>query len=263
MADLEVRMSKLVLRLVCLLGAFPSIADAAEYPVVGMSQSVSPDPDLKAFVASFHAAITAKKPDYKKINAMFAPRVAAFTRSLDPLQPWGKRDAITKDHLNEVVDVIVEQGPPQDGVAAPDYRPDALAMMANMIGDASHLGKIKEVPGSLCAPAAWSYDVKSMQKFAASNDDQISSLRFFAVTKTMLAKPKASAKSTGELPAYVPLSFIYEKNTPSNWGKFVSANGLTGFLRDDVAQLGFSQMHVCFGKVSGKYRVTGIFGYGL
>lgn len=254
-------MKSLALTLAFIVGGFTT-ATANEL-VVSRSQPATPDAALSSFVTSFRAAITAKKPDYRKINAMFAPKVAAFSRSLDPLQPWFKSNAITADYLNEIIDVIVEQGPLQDGVAAPDYRTDALSMMAGMIGDGTNFGKIKEVPGALCAPAAWSYDVKAMKKFAASNDDQVSSLRFFSAPKAMLAKPKVSAKSVGELPAYVPLSFIYEKTTPENWGKFVSADGLTGFLKDDTEQLGFSQMHVCFGKVSGKYKVTGIFGYGL
>jgi hypothetical protein len=254
-------MKSLALILAFIVGNLTS-ATANEL-IVSRSQPATPDAALSAFITSFRAAITAKKPDYKKINAMFAPKVTAFTRSLDPLQPWFKSNSITADYLNEIVDVIVEQGPPQDGVATPDYRTDALSLMAGMIGAGSNLGKIEEVPGSLCAPAAWSYNVKAMKKFAASNNDQVSSLRFFSTPKAMLAKPKVSAKSVGELPAYVPLSFIYEKTTPENWGKFVSANGLTGFLKDDTEQLGFSQMHICFGKVSGKYKVTSIFGYGL
>lgn len=244
-----------------ILAALPAVA--AKSVTVGYQSQVTPDAQFMEFVTAFRAAITAKKPDYKKISTMLAPRINAFSRSLDPLAPWHKHDAITADHINEIADIIVEQGPPQDGVAEPDYRVDALAQMARMIGDGSNFGKIKEVPGAICAPAAWSYNVKAMKTFAASNDDQVSSLRFFASSKMMLAKPKASANPVGELPAYVPISFIYEKTTPDTWGKFISANGLTGYLQDDDAQLGFSQMHVCFGKVSGRYKVTGIFGYGL
>lgn len=254
-------MLKVVLPLTCLLGTFPLVANAADYPVVGLSQTVAPDAALTTFVASFRAAITANKPDYKKISLMFAPKLNAFSRSLDPLQPWHKHDAITADYLNEIADIIVEQGPPVDGNAEPDYRPDALAQMAGIMGPS--FGKIKEVPGQICSPAAWSYDLTAMKKFAASNDDQVSSLRFFAEPKVMRSKPKSSAKATGTLPALVPISFVFEKATPENWGKFISANGLTGFLPDDREQLGFSQMHVCFGKVSGKYKVTAIFGYGL
>lgn len=236
---------------------------AAQSVTVGYKRQVTPDAQLTEFVSAFRAAITAKKPDYKKIDAMLAPKMSAFSRSLDPLAPWHKHDAITADYINEIANIIVEQGPPEDGVAAPDYRVDALAQMAHIIGDGSNFGKIKEVPGAICAPADWSYDAKAMKKFAASNDDQVGSLRFFAGTKMMLTKPKTTAKLVGELPAFVPISFIYEKSTPENWGKFISATGLTGYLQDDDAQLGFSQMHVCFGKVSGKYKVTGIFGYGL
>ncbi len=254
------------LRAACISGALvlatlPALS--AQSVTVGYKSQVTPDAQLVEFVTAFRAAITAKTPDYKKIDAMLAPKVSAFSRSLDPLTPWHKHDAITADHINEIADIIVEQGPPQDGVAEPDYRVDALAQMARIIGDASNFGKIKELPAALCAPAAWSYDVKAIKKFAASNDDQVSSLRFFSGPKMMLTKPKVTAKPVDELPAFVPISFIYEKTTPDNWGKYISATGLTGYLQDDNAQLGFSQMHVCFGKVSGKYKVTGVFGYGL
>ena len=254
-------MKPIILAFAVVIGNFT--AASADELMVSRSQPAVPDAALSAFITAFRAAITAKKPDFKRINAMFAPKVAAFSRSLDPLQPWFKSEAITADYLNDIADIIVEQGPAQDGVAPPDYRRDALSLMAGMIGGGSNLGKIKEMPGSLCAPAAWSYDVKAMKKYAASNDDQVSSLRFFAATKVMLTKPKSTAKAAGELPAFVPLSFVYEKTTPENWGKFVAANGLTGYLPDDEGQLGFSQMHICFGKVSGKYKATGIFGYGL
>ena len=243
------------------MGTLPALA--MQSVTVGHKSQVPPDAQLTEFVTAFRAAITANKPDFKTITAMLAPKINAFSRSLDPLAPWHKHAAITADHLSEIAAIIVEQGPPQDDVAGPDYRVDALAQMARIIGDGSNFGKIKEVPGAICAPAAWSYDVKAAKTFAASNDDQVSSLRFFASAKTMLAKPKASANPIGELPAFVPISFIYEKSTPDNWGKYISANGLTGYLQDDDAQLGFSQMHVCFGKVSGQYKVTGIFGYGL
>ncbi len=238
-------------------------AAAANELTITYGNTVKPDAKLQEFVDAFRGEITANVPDYKKINAMFAPQVKAFSRSLDPTAPWFKMKPIVSDYLDGIIDVIVEQAPLPDDAKQPDYRPDALSMMADILASGP-MGKIKDIPGAVCAPAAWSYDVAAAKKFAESQESEVSGLRFYGTNKTLLSKPKASAGAAGIVPAQVPLIFAYEKDSPEGWGHYQAANGVAGYMKDDAAkELHVSQMHVCFGKVSGKYKVTGIFGYGL
>jgi hypothetical protein len=254
------------LRAACVSGALILIALpalAAQSITVGLKSQVKPDAQLTEFVSLFRAAITAKKPDYKKISAMFAPKVSAFSRSLDPLAPWNQQEAIGADYLKEIANIIVEQGAPE-GTAEPDYRPDALAQMASIIGDGSNFGTIKELPNAICAPAEYKFSAKAITAFAKKYDNDAHSLRFYASASTLMSAAKAGAKSSGDVPAFTPIAVIYDAKVPEGWGHLAAANGISGYLKnDDREQLGFSQMHVCFGKVSGTYKVTGIFGYGL
>ena len=236
----------------------------ADELVISYGDTVKPDAELKAFVDKFRTAITAKRPDYDKINGMFAPRMKAFSRSLDPLQPWHKMAPITSNHLDEIIDVIVEQAPLPDDAKQPDYRPDALSMMADMLA-AGPMGEVKEIPGSVCAPAAWKFDADAVAAFLKTVDDSANSVRFYKDQTALLAKPKAGSKVIGTLPAFALASPYSKAIEPQGWTKLTSASGLSGYVRDDDSQeaLYLSQMHICFGKVSGKYKVTGIFGYGL
>ena len=241
-----------------------SSASAADDISISRRGVVEPDAELKAFVGQFEAAITAKKPDYKKIGKMFAPKVTTFQRSLDPLQPWNKTEPLTGDYLDGIIDIIVEQAPLPDDQPQPDYRPDALAMMAMML-DAGPLGEVKELPGAVCAPAQWSYDAAKVKAFAKKSDTGVSGMRFYKEDTPLFAKPKKGAKQAAMLPAYTLVAWDSPMDEPDNWMRVVSASGLEGHIADTDSNEGtyLSQMHVCFGKVSGKYKITGIFGYGL
>jgi hypothetical protein len=239
-------------------------AAGADELVINYGNTVKPDAALKAFVGQFQAAIAAKKPDYKKINGMFAPKVKAFSRSLDPLQPWNKSDTLTSKYIDGIIDIIVEQAPLADNAPQPDYRLDALAMMAHMLASGT-LGSMKEIPGSVCAPAEWSYDTAKVAAFLKAADDSANSVRFYPDETPLFAKPKKAAKQIGAVPANSLVSPNSPVIEPDGWMKLTSAGGLSGYAHDDDTRTVhyLSQMHVCFGKVSGKYKVTGIFGYGL
>ena len=246
-----------------ILGLAITSANAGDI-TVSFGNTVKPDSQLAAFVESFRAAITAKKPDYAAINGMFAANMQAYSRSLDPSQPWRKMKPITANHLDEIIDVIVEQAPLPDDAKQPDYRPEALSMMAAML-NAGPLGKLKELSGSICAPAARAYDVKAAKAFAKQQEASIGSLRFYRHPVALFAKADEASASAGDLPANVLANFSSKVMEPEGWAQLTTSGGITGFAREtsyNEPQY-LSQMHVCFGKVSGQYKVTGIFGYGL
>ena len=255
-------MKSVFLPVILLAGAATS-ANAKDI-AVSFGDTVKPDTELAAFVDGFQSAIMAKKPDYDAISSLFAPSMHAFSRSLDPSVPWNKMKPITANHIDEIIDVIVEQAPLPDDAKQPDYRPEALSMMASML-KAGPLGKLKELPGSICAPAARAYDVKAAKSFAKQQGSSVGSLRFYRHPVALFAKADEASASAGDLPANVLANFSSKVMEPEGWAQLTTSGGITGFAREtpyNEPQY-LSQMHVCFGKVSGQYKVTGIFGYGL
>lgn len=238
---------------------------AAKELTVTYGDVIKPDAELKAFIDSFANAISAKKPDYKAIDGFFAPSMGSFSRSLDPLQPWFKAEPITANHLDEIIDVIVEQAPLPDDVKQPDYRPEALSMMAAML-KAGPLGSIKEAKGQACAPASYKFDRKAVTAFVKASKDSINGFRFYKQNIQLLEKPQAVAGKAAVLPAGTLVTLQTDENLPDGWAKLTGlGGGISGYMKDNPKNPEYflNQMHVCFGKVSGQYKVTSIFGYGL
>lgn len=237
---------------------------AAEGIVVTYADPVKPDRELAAFVADLRQKLAAaKEADYPAIEALFAPKVLTFQRSLDPFQPWKKSQPITGNYLNEAADVMVEQGAPPADAPMPDFRPDLLKQLLQNLPEDVVFGRMKEVRKAICAPASYSIDRKAALDFAGKYESEPAGLRFYASPVELRKKPTKTAASAGEVPAYTVMSFIYDKDAPADWALYIGSNGVKGYFQDSDDTLYLSQQHLCFGKVKGKYRITAIFGFGL
>lgn len=246
---------------ILLLATLPHAAAAGEL-TVSRADAIQPDADLlKTMVEIRTLAAKGSKKNLRKIEALFAPEVKAFTRGLDPFQPWNPVDDLTGNYLHGVANVMVEQGEIEAGMPVPDYRLEAMKQVAALVGEGATFGALPEAPGAICAPAAYKVDRKAALAFAKHFELDAYSLRFFAEDVLLADKPRGKR---GEIvPANTLMMFDYDPGTPEGWGLYETAGGAKGYLKDRDDTLGLAQHHVCFAKVKGKYRITAIFGYGL
>lgn len=239
----------------------PEVATAAELHV-SHAGVVEPDAELRATVTELSAlAVKGREKDILKVETFFAPNVQSFVRSLDPFQPWKRVDDISGKYLTGVADIMVEQGELAAGMKVPDYQLEAMKMIATLIADGTPFGTLDDVPGAVCAPAAYKVDRKAALAFARKFELDAHSLRFYGGDVVLAEKPKA--KKGRVVPAGSLIMFDYHPDLPEGWGYYETAGGVKGYMADREDALGLSQNHVCFTKVKGKYRISAIFGYGL
>jgi len=239
----------------------PGIASAAELHV-SHAGVVEPDAELRATVAELSALATkARARDIRKVEAFFAPDVKSFVRSLDPFQPWKQVDDISGEYLAGVANIMVEQGELAAGMPVPDYRLEAMKMIAALIADGNVFGTLDDAPGAVCAPAAYKVDRMAALAFAKTFELDAYSLRFYGADVLLAEKPKAEKGRV--VPANSLIMFDYRPDLPEGWGYYETAGGVKGYMADREDTLGLSQNHVCFAKVKGKYRISAVFGYGL
>lgn len=244
-----------------LLACLPQIASAGELQVA-RADVIQPDTELQATVAEFRSlAALGSKEQIGKVEAFFAPKVKAFTRGLDPFQPWNPLDDIEGDYLERAASMMLEQGEAEAGLPAPDYRLEAMKTIAGLVAEGAAFGALPEMPGAVCAPAGYKVDRKAAQAFARKFELNASSLRFYAEDIVLVRKPKEEKGRV--VSANTLIMFDYDPKAPDGWGYYETAGGIRGYMRDREDTLGLSQNHVCFSKVRGKYRITAIFGYGL
>ena len=231
--------------------------------VVSWADTVEPDAQLKATVAELRQrAAGGRTSNLRKMEALFAPRVKVFTRSLDPFQPWNPVRDLTGEYLAGTADVMVEQGELAAGLPVLDYRLEAMKVLAALVPETgATFGTLREAPGAVCAPAVYKVDRKKALAFARRFESDAYSLRFHPVDVVLSPAPKGTDGQV--VPAYTLMMFDYDPEAPEGWGLYETAGGAKGYMRDREDALGLSQNHVCFGKVDGEYRITAVFGYGL
>ena len=246
-----------VLLPVCLAWA----GNAAELEV-SRADAVRPDPELAATVSEL-GSLAAKGggKNIAKVEAFFAPKVKVFTRSLDPFQPWNPVEGLTGNYLSGVADVMVEQGEIEAGLPVPDYRLEAMKRIASLIGDGATFGTLPEMPGAVCAPAAYKVDRKAALAFARKFELDAYSLRFHPDDVFLADRPRGKRGTL--VPPNTLMMFDHDPRAPEGWGLYETAGGVKGYMEDRDDTLGLAQNHVCFAKVKGRYRITAVFGYGL
>jgi hypothetical protein len=249
--------------MVSLVAITPAKAVAGDL-TVRFGGVVKPDAELRDFVADIRRLyMSEQKFDPRKADALFAPRVKTFWRSLDPFQPWKRNGDIRTDYLRGAADIMVEQGEPEEGKPLPDYRPDALKAIAEQVTDGQPFGTLKEMPGAICAPAEYRVDRKAALTFAKKFELDAYSLRFFAQDSMLYAKPNLKSDFIGTVPPYTLMMFDHDPKAKDPWALYETSGGKRGYLMDDKPVLGLAQHHVCFAKVRGRYRIVALFGYGL
>jgi hypothetical protein len=240
----------------------PVIA-AADSLTVGFTGVVKPDAKLQAFVDDIRRlGISQQKRDYRKFDALFAPRVKTFWKSLDPFQPWNRTDDIRSDYLRSAADVMVEQGELEEGRPAPDYRPDAIRTIVEQIAGNKPFGTMKEMPGAICAPAEYKVDREAARAFAKKFELDAYSLRFYPEHVALSPRP-GSAAVAAMVPPHTLMMFDYDASAPRDWGRYETSDGTKGYMKDRDDTLNLAQHHVCFAKVGGQYKIVALFGYGL
>jgi len=236
-------------------------ANAGEL-LVSYTGVTAPDAALQATVEQLRqVAGQAEAQDIGKVEGFFARTVKTFRRSLDPFQPWTRGESLTGHYLSGVADVMVEQGDVEPGKPIPDYRLAAAKMLAGLLPEDAVFGKLAEVPGAVCAPAAYKVNRKAALAFARRFELDGYSLRFFSHEVVLTDLPRTDTGRT--VPANTLMMFDYDPKTPENWGRYETAGGVRGYMADRDDTLGLSQSHVCFAKVRGSYRIVAVFGYGL
>jgi hypothetical protein len=230
---------------------------------VRFRNTVEADSALKAFVGRLVSLGSAKAIDDKAVAALFAPRVKAFTRGLDPFKPWISIEDISGNYLGGAANIMVEQGEIPEGGALPDYRPEALKIIVEQVTRGDPFGTLNELPGAICAPAAYKVDRKAALRFAGKYRLDAYSLRFFAQPMGLYQQQNIKGELLGMVPPYTLMMFDYDPVAKEPWALYEASTGIKGYLREEPPALGLAQHHVCFGKFKGKYRIVGLFGYGL
>ncbi|MGV3551068.1 hypothetical protein [Rhizobium sp.] len=244
-----------------LLTVAPAMVRAAELKVA-YADVVQPDAGLLKSVSQLRTlAAPGSKKNIAKVEAFFAPEVKVFSRSLDPFQPWHPIDSLKGKYLDGVANAIVEQGEYEPDRPAPDYRLDAMKQIAGLISADATYGSLPEMPGAVCAPAAYEVDRKASLAFAKRFNLDAYSLRFFPQEVVFANNLKSKIGKT--VPANTLIMFDYHPELPEGWGYYETAGGVKGYMKDRDDTLGLSQHHICFSRVAGRYKVSAIFGYGL
>lgn len=241
--------------------SYAQISRAEELRVT-FGNVMTPDADLRRTLAELRGlAAAGSARNIQKVETFFAAGTKTFSRGLDPFEPWRPGPKLTRNYLDGVASVMVEQGEFEEGRAIPDYRLTAMQLIASLISDDTTFGTLPEIPGATCTPAAYKVDRKAVRAFARRFELDAHSLYFFA-DDVFLAKAPGSRR--GEtVPANALLISDYDPGTPDGWKRVQTAGGVKGYLKDRDDPLELSQSHVCFAKIKGNYRITAIFGYGL
>jgi hypothetical protein len=239
-----------------------SVTAHAQAITVGFRHVVEPDAELQKFVEKLKS-MAVKNPDYSRIDALFAPRVKTFRKSLDPFQPWTRTDDLTADYLRGAADIMVEQAELPETGPAPDYRPDALGTIVAQVSKGDPFGALKEMPGAVCSPADYKVDRKGATKFAGKYRLDAYSLRFFGDETVLWKRPNDDSRIVARVPPYTLMMFDFDPSAREPWAFYEVSDGRKGYLKEQQPMLGLAQNHVCFGKVKGRYRIVALFGYGL
>lgn len=229
---------------------------------VASADGTAADADLRRTLGELRMlAAAGKAENIRRVEAYFAGRTKTFTRGLDPFEAWRPGPWLTRDYLEGAASLMVEQGEFQEGRALPDYRLEAMKLLASLIPGDARFGALPEMPGAQCTPAGYKVNRKAALAFSKRFGQDADGLHFFA-SEVFLARAPESRQGE-RVAANTLIIFDNHLDTPQGWMRSETAGGVKGYLKERDDMLGFSQNHVCFAKVKGRYRITALFGYGL
>jgi len=246
------------------MAAFSFPALAADGIVVGYKDVVEPDPALVAFAQEIvQAWISIKRVDPSRRDKFFAPTVKTFMKNETPLQPFGPRDDITSDYLRHAVFTFrVKKGsiPDQD---VDDYTSGAMSDIGRQIHRKPVWGTLPEVPGMVCAGAAYDVDPQAVAKFSRMHGVRIDKLVFYKETASFYEGQTHKSEFVGHVPPYTLIAVAKDDVATEGWHPLIASTGIKGYMGDPVEPQTLVQKHVCFTKVDGEYRIGALFGYGF
>lgn len=242
--------------------SFPALA--ADGIVVGYKDVVEPEPQLVAFTQEIvQAWISIKRVDPSRRDKFFAPTVKTFMKNETPLQPFEPRDDITSDYLrNAVFTFRVKKGsiPDED---IDKYTLGAMSDIGRQIRRNPVWGTLPEVPGMVCAAAAFDVDIQAVAKFSRMHGVRIDKLVFYKEPVALYAGKTHKSEFVGNVPPYALIAVGKDDVATEDWHPLIASTGIKGYVGDPVEPVSLVQKHVCFTKVDSEYRIGALFGYGL
>ena len=249
----------------------PDFAHAAALRAVP-AEVVTPEPALAEFVAQLHGLAQstaaarspkAREAGYLAIDALIAPDLKGFSRTLDPLAKWGVVKPEGKDGLDKMASYMIEQDELPDGARQPDYREKLVKELVDRTAPDVSFGRLADLPGALCTPARLGFDSKKVAAFAKAHDTDAYSLRVAPAGLGLRAAARKTEASGPALPTGTILALDLDAPLIDGWARVVTSDGVAGWAADTAVADGLSQMHICFAKHSGGYQLVGFFAFGL
>lgn len=242
--------------------SFPALA--ADGIVVGYKDVVEPEPELEAFAQEIvQAWISIKRVDPSRRDKFFAPIVKTFMKNGTPLQPFEPREDITSDYLRNAVFTFrakKESIPDED---IDKYTLGTMSDIGRQIRWNPVWGTLPEVPGMVCAGAAFDVDAQAVAKFARIYGAGLDKLVFYKEPLALHAGKSQKSEFVGNVPPYTLIAVGKGDVASEDWHPLIASTGIKGYMGDPVEPVTLMQKHVCFTKVDGEYRIGALFGYGF
>lgn len=246
------------------MAAFSLPTLAADGISVGYKNVVEPDPALADFAQEIvRAWISIKRVDPSRRDRFFAPVVKTFIKNETPLQPFEPRDDITSDYLRNAVFIFrAKKGSILDE-DIDDYTLGTMSDIGRQVFRKPVWGTLPEVPGMVCAAAAYDVHPKAVAKFSRMHGVRIDKLVFYKETISLYAGKTHKSEFIGYVPAYTLIAIANDDVATEDWHPLIASTGINGYMGDPIPLETLVQKHVCFARVDGEYRISALFGYGL
>lgn len=243
--------------------SMPALADQGI--TVGYKNVVKPDPELVEFTHEIRRSwMSAKLFDPSTRDTFFAPDVKTFIKTETPFQPFEPRDDITSDYLVNAVPIMRarkgEEVPKKDRWRLAH---GALAEIGRQVTHNPVWGTLPEVPGMICAGAAFDVDQRAVAKFSRMHGVRIDELVLSKQAIPIYASKTMKSDFLGDVPPLTLIVIGKDDVAKEDWHPIIASNGIKGYMGNTVVLEKLAQKHVCFTKVYGEYRISALFGYGL
>lgn len=240
-------------------------AGAAETITVGYANVVKPDAELVEFTQEIRRSwMSAKLFDPSTRDIFFAPVVKTFMKTETPFQPFEPRGDITSDYLANAVPIMRTRN--EESVPKKDRWRLAHGALAEIGRQVSHnpvWGTLPEVPGMICAGAAFDLDQRAVAKFSRMHGVRIDALVLSKQAIPLYAGKSSESAFLGDVPPLTLMVVGKDDVAKEEWHPMISSTGIKGYARNTMLLEKLAQKHVCFTKLDGEYRISALFGYGL
>ena len=250
--------------LAAIIAAISAPALAGDGIIVGYKNVVTPEPDLVDFTGEIRRSwISAKRFDPSARDRFFAPTVKTFMKNETPFQSFEPRDDITSDYLmNAVVILRARKGSIPDKDRWRDAQ-GALSEIGRQVVRDPVWGTLPEVPGMICAGAAFDVDQGMVAKFARMQGVRIDALVLSKQAIPLYAGKTQKSEFLGNVPPLTLMVLGKDDVAKEDWHPIIASTGVKGYADNTMLLEKLAQKHVCFTRVNGEYRISALFGYGF